>query len=246
MMLRKWIVFLFVWSSITFLSNPVSAYVGAEPFPGLAGSEIKLSLFVASSEIDYDLDEDDEKCEVERTILGVNLSKGISEKLNIYGTLGYLFDGNLKSGIDIELDEGYYLSAGLKYKAFQSGKLSGHLYGQFDYVIEETYADTYNGVSLNLEIDGFEITLGGVKKYQMDSNLSLYGGIAFVPLTDQSIDLEASRNGARTTLDYDLERDDKLGLKIGGEYIFDKKWAISGEADFGSEQTYVVSVGAKF
>lgn len=246
-MLRKWTVYFLVWSSIVFLTNPVSAYVGAEPFAGLSGSESKLSLFVASSEIDYDPDKDEDKCEVERTIFGVNFSKGINEKWNIYGALGYLFDGNFKSeGIDFELDEGYYLSAGLKCKAFQSGKLSGHLYGQFDYVIEETYADTHNGVSFNIEIDGFEITLGGVMKYQMDSNLSLYGGIAFVPLTDQSVDIEASGFGRRIAFDDDLERDDKLGVKIGGEYNFDKKWAISGEADFGSEQTYAVSVGAKF
>lgn len=245
----KWIVSLLALCCMVSVSNSVMAYTCEAPFVDFSGSTLKISAFFNSSEIDYESDDDDRDFEVERKIIGLSLSKGISNKLDIFGTFGYLFDGAYHGDddhVDLELDDGYSLSAGARYIALQSGKLSGHLYGQFDYIMEEKYTGRHHGINHTLDIDGYEITLGGALKYEIDNNFSTYAGVSFIPIMDLSGHMKRKLGHLSDSETKDFERDDKLGFKIGGDYRFNNQLSARGEVNFGTENSYVLSVGAKF
>ncbi len=243
---KKWIVSLFTLCCVAFFSSPVIAYVNESPCAETAGSNLEASVVINSSKIDYTSKDDD--FDLERKIMGVSLSKGIGKKADIYGTLGYLFDGSvgLEGLDDLDLDGGYFLSAGVRYMIFQSGEVSGHLFGQFDYVLEEKYKLSINHSDLTMKFDGYEISLGGALKYQIDKNISAFAGLSFFPVADLSY--KAELRIGRNTLDDDgdIERDDNFGFKLGARYNFNNQWNIRGEADFGSDQAYIVSIGSKF
>jgi outer membrane autotransporter protein len=243
-MLRKWWISIIMMGCMVLYSSPAISDVGARPLVDSKIGDVELSLVLNKSEIEYEYDGTNDEFEVDRTTLGVNLLKRIGSRMNIYGTFGYLFDGSYNDdGLDFDLDQGYFLSAGAKYNLFCSGPLSGHVYSQFDYILEETYGLNNRFGDHEVELDGFEITLGGAFKYQVNENFSAYGGLSFLPVVERSFDYKV--NGTQRQ-DGDIDYKDKLGLKIGGQYNIDKKWTIGAEASFLNETAYGLSIGTTF
>lgn len=244
-MLRKSMVYLLVVSGSIFFSIPAMANVTAVTSTDLGGTGAELSLSYTSVEKDVD-SSGGREWEINSDVIGINLSKNINKKLKVFGTFGYLMDGDLqRSGAtaSFELDDAYHLSAGAGYKVFDSGPASVNIYGQFDYILEETYSVTAGTTVVDLELEGFEVTIGGVFNYQIDPKLSAFAGVSFVPI--EEIEATMSAPGFLDS-NYDLERKDQLGVKIGGQYRIDNRWVIRGEANFGSATAYGLSIGAKF
>lgn len=248
---KKWFGPLLFLCWLVFGSTPVWAYVSEGPCVDISNSNLKVSGFINSSEIDYNFEQEnqeDAKIELERKIIGLSLTKGISKKLDIYGALGYLFDGSLnpENVKDFDLDSGYFLSAGVRYIMHQSGNVSFHIFGQLDYILDEKYSKTENGVDRDVELDGYELSLGGAVRFQIDKSFDTYASISFVPFSDLSYDLELRLGGATASADGDVERDDNLGFRVGASYLINNQWSIRGEANFVSDSAYVVSAGMRF
>jgi hypothetical protein len=248
---KKWIGTLVILCCVAFGWTPVLAYVSEGPCVDADNNNLKVSGFINSSEVDYKLKFDDGgelDTEVERKFIGIGLTKRVNKKMDIYGSLGYLFDGSLKpeGGDDFDLDSGYFLSAGARYMMVQSGNVSAHIFGQLDYILEEQFSRSSNGVDFDMEFDGYELSIGGAIRLQINNNFSTYAGISFVPLADTTMDAEVRGGGLTLNGGGDLERDDDLGFKVGASYLIDKQWSIRGEADFVSDNAFVLSAGMKF
>jgi hypothetical protein len=248
---KRWIGSLLVLCCVALGAAPVEAYVSEGPCVDTDNSNLKVSAFISSSETDYKLKVDNQEdfdTELERKFIGISLTKAIDRKMDVYGAVGYLFDGSLtpENIDDIELDSGYFLSAGARYMVFQSGNVSAHIFGQFDYILEEKFSDTINGTDVDLELDGYEFLLGGAISFKINDKFSTYAGISFLPLADMTYDEEERAGGITTNSDGDIERDDELGFKAGASYLINNQWSIRGEADFVSDKAFVVSAGMKF
>lgn len=247
---EKWIGALLILCCVVFGSTQVSAYVSEGPCVDIDNSNLKVSGFISSSEIDYEFEvpsQGNGDIEVERKIIGFNVTKRINTKLDAYGALGYLFDGSIKpeGDDDSDLDSGYFLSAGVRYMIHQSDSISFHLFGQLDYILNEEYSDL-SGVGFDFELNGYEISLGGAARFQINDKFSAFAGISFVPLSNTSYDLSATGIFGSRDWDGDVERDDELGFKAGASYLIDNHWSIRGEADFVSDKAFLVSASLKF
>lgn len=268
----KWIVLILAAGCLVILANPVMATIGEKPYVDTKNSGLELSGFISKSEITYKYLDDtvlhgkDDTFNVERMLIGLTLSKGVNNKLNIYGTFNYLFDGTYNDedhrlgggveNLDHDKDNGYMLSAGAKYMVIQSGKLSGHINGQIDYIIEEKYSGDYriatgggpHNATGEVELSGYEFTLGACLKYELDTNFAAYASLSLAPLMDLSYDYKLSGTRLRTyTSDGDIEREDMIGFRIGASYDFSgSTWFARGEIDFGNEQAFVLSCGTRF
>lgn len=87
--------------------------------------------------------------------------------------------------------------------------------------------------------------------YIVNDQFNAFAGLTFVPFMDltNDQDIEATSPGVNTitfTDEDDIERDNKLGLKVGGQYKISQTLAVNAEANFGTEEAYVVSIGKKF
>lgn len=243
--MKKWIGPVMILCCVAFGSTPAAAYVTEGPCVDTDNSNLKVSGFLSSSEIDYDAESPggDQDSEAERKIIGLTVTKRINPEVDIYGSFGYLFDGTGDDHID--LDSGTFLSAGLRYMIHQSGNLSYHLFGQLDYIIDEQYSESEDRIDYDFELEGFELSLGAAVRYQKDDRFSAFAGIMFVPVSDLSYDYKRTGN-IHVDWDGDIERDDEFGLKFGANYLIDSQWSIGAEADFISEKAFLVSVGRKF
>jgi hypothetical protein len=257
---RKWFGSLLVLCCIAFGAMPVEAYVSEGPCVDTNNSNIKVSTFINSSNTDYKFEgaNEDREVELERKFIGISLTKAIGSRMDMYGAAGYMFDGSLNWETiegDIGLDNGYFLSAGARYMVFQSGNFSAHIFGQFDYILEEKFSApiilNINGFDIELdsdfELDGYEVLLGGAINYKINDKFSTYAGLSFVPLADLTYDIElSSMDRTIFNQDGDVERDDDLGFKAGASYLINNQWSVRGEANFASDQAYMVSVGMQF
>lgn len=248
---KKWIGTLVILCCVAFGWRPVLAYVSEGPCVDADNNNLKVSGFINSSEVDYKLkfdDGDELDTEVERKFISIGLTKRVNKKMDIYGSLGYLFDGSHKvEGLDdFDMDSGYFLSAGARYMVVQSGNFSAHIFGKIDYILEEKFSRSYNAIDIDWEFDGYELSIGGAMRFQINNNFSTYAGIAFVPLADTTFDAEIRGGGPTRNGGGDLERDDDLGFKVGASYLIDKQWSIRGEADFVSDKAFVLSAGMNF
>jgi hypothetical protein len=248
---KQWIGSFLVSCCVVLGSTPVLAYVGVGPCVNINNSNLEASAFIDASEIDYKFEiqnQEDADIELERKFIGLGLTKKMDRNFDIYGAVGYLFDGSLEpEGIDgYDLDSGYFLSAGARYMMHQSGSVSFHIFGQLDYILEEEYADNRNGADVDFELDGYEISLGAAIRFQINDKLSTFAGLSFVPFSEISYDFQATGAGGTANMDGDVERDDNLGFKAGASYIVDSRWSINGEADFVSDSAFVVSASMKF
>lgn len=244
---KTWLGSLLALLFMVSISNPAIAAVGESHYSDFTAGQLELSGFFASSEIEYEGDSDNDKFDLEKNYFGVTVATGVTEKLNVYGTFGYIFDGKISDdGQDFDLDNGYYLAAGARYKVFQSGKVAGYVYGQFDYTLEETYADEINNIDIDGETSGYELFIGGIVKYQMMDQMDLYGGLSFVAISDLTMDYTFEFQGRTFNDENDFERSDKLGIKLGAQYKIDSKRVLAAEANLGNEQVFVISFGNKF
>jgi hypothetical protein len=239
---KNWIGPLIILCLIVFGSTKAPAYVTEGPCVDIDNSDLKVSAFINSSEIDYEIDSPlllNDTIEAERKSIGFNVTKRYNPEVDVYGAFGYLFDGD-------DLDSGTYLSGGVRYMVHKSGRVSYHVSAQFDYIFGEEYSSEENGLDIDFDMDGYELSIGGAVRYQKDDNFSAFAGISFVPLSDLSYDLKLTGNLGSATSDGEIERDDKFGFKVGGNYLIDKNWSICGEVDFMSEKAFLISVGRKF
>lgn len=239
---KKWIGLFMILCLIVFGSTTAPAYVSEGPCVDIDNSNLKVSGFINSSEIDYEIDTPlllNDTLEAERKSIGLNVTKRYNPEVDVYGALGYLFDGD-------DLDSGTYLSAGVRYMIHKSGRVSYHLSAQFDYIFGEEYSSETNGINTDFDMDGYELSIGGAVRYQKDNKFSAFAGISFLPLSDISYDLKVTGNLGSATSDGEIERDDEFGFKVGGNYLIDKNWSICGEVDFMSEKAFLISVGKKF
>lgn len=174
------------------------------------------SISFGKSDVDYDAGN------LERTFISGSYSLPQSDKLNLFAFGQF--------GFDVEDGDGFIFGGGAKGPlAFSSGtNINLHWYSQFAYLSEDY--GTENNVSQ--KGSGYEILLGLVSVHSLDSNLTVWGGLEIIPLSDLEVEVVGTFTGREefnladvqlgkaipSTGTVEFERDDMLGLRLGAEY----------------------------
>ena len=117
----------------------------------------------------------------------------------------------------------FLLGAGLRGVVYKEGQVSIHPRGGFRLIMEE-----YGG---GVESELVELELGIVARFAVDNRLAFYGGLDLIPLSEGEIDF-----GNRDT---DIDRDDRLGLRLGAEFGF-QRMSLNGELALVSEEAFIL------
>jgi predicted porin len=215
--------------------TPIHAFMGE--FISTDGKDMALIAGFRRSDIDYE-SSDTDAGDIDRTIYSIGLSKSVTPKIKVFGSFNYTADGEL-GGNNADLDSGYSLTAGAGYTFWEQEKYSLEAYGELNYIIEEKFEHAQTDRDLTL--DGYELIAGVMGSYHIHPRLDAYGALQYVTLSDLTMDVSSP------TIDenWDIEREDRLGAKLG--LIYDlSAWFVKAEVGMVSEQGIGVYCGLKF
>ena len=159
-----------------------------------------------AQEIINEINEETEKfkLEIERKLFGISGAVGVTERVDLYGGLGYIFDGEIDEASEVDHDGGYFACIGARGQIFNKDALSIHGYGQVQYLLEdwtedwsdyETDGDYYSfslQETYEAEISQVEIIVGILGKYTITDQVSVYGALELIPFSDGTIEGEGS------------------------------------------------------
>ena len=205
-----------------FCAQPAAAQVLVDHQALDAPGKIDVAPVLSFSSIEYEGDSRG-GAEIERTILGLSAGYGLSPDLNAFGELGYSVESSFEDGGDD--DDGFILGTGLRGVIARQDKLSLRGYGGLRYINEEYGGDSKGNL--------FEVYGGLVARGQVRQEIGLYLGIDIVPFSDGEIE-----SGNR---EFDIERDDLIGLRLGGDYAI-KGIVLSAEFPLISEEGFTFRV----
>lgn len=226
------------WIGLAY-ATPVYAFLGE--YNSATGNDMAFIAMFKSTDVDYE-DSYDSEFDVERKALILGASKAVMNNIKVFGTFNWALDGKIEdSGFD--LDHGYALSTGGSYTFLDHGTYSVSGYAQLDYIIEEQHENSQANADITL--DGFEILTGVMGKYNVNENFSVFGAMQFMLISDLTADVDAPASSGFNDREYDVERDDTFGFKIGG--IYDQPiWFLKFEFCLGMDNGYAFSGGMKF
>jgi len=186
--------------------------------------------------------------EIERKFIGVGVANSIGNSINLYGSLNYIYDGevNHEDFNALNYDSGFFTNIGVKMNSYNENKISVFVYGQINYIFSDDWSYSDYQADFKFENSGIELSVGAYGKYSIDKAFSIFGGLELVPYSDIEGELiEDIKNGGRISYSDDYERESFFSLKIGAEYSFekfDKKYNVASEISFGNEQAFTLSV----
>ena len=194
-------------------------------------------LGLVNSSIDYEYDHD--SGDIKRKTIAFDLGHGVSDKMDAFGQFGFIFDDEAKvfdaGGFSPE-GKGFMFGGGVRGLAYRLHQVDLHGYGLFNYTSEE-FEDKNGGVKITIKQHIYDFQGGLVGKYQINSDAAVYGGLELVFMSDGKADVKVSGGG---TSDSDVERDDKMNLRVGA--IFDvSSFAIRPELTLMGEETFMIS-----
>lgn len=170
------------------------------------------------SSVDYHLDGGG-GTSVDRTILGASASYGLLPELDLYGELGYTVKAELDDGGD---DDGIIVGTGLRGTMWKQDRLT--LMGLAGVrVINESYGGGVDGSE-------FEIPLTLLLKGKVRPEFNLYGGLDAFPYSNGRIDFDRGHR--------DIERQDKLGLRVGADYQLKNGISLNAECVLVTEDAF--------
>jgi hypothetical protein len=67
------------------------AFVSDGPLADIEGQNAQISFILNTTETEYE--EDQSELTIERKMININIAKGLDEKISIYGSFGYMLEG---------------------------------------------------------------------------------------------------------------------------------------------------------
>jgi hypothetical protein len=182
-----------------------------------------------------------DKGDLDRTFIGITGAYGISDKLDIYGTFASIMKAELE---DVPSDgSGTAFAFGIR-GAVPVGEAAVSAYAQYA-MVDEDYgsADIFEaGFKQDIEGKGSELSAGIMASLQATKELSLYGGLELMLLSDAEIKIKAP--GQSITFS-DVEREDKFGFRVGAQYDAEAIGVFLSTA-FGHETGFMLGVNKTF
>lgn len=217
---------------------PASAELFINPSNNSGQGRVEASGFYGTSTIEFDPDAkagyDTSKADLDRTFIGITGAYGISDTLDVYGTFANIMKAEAE---DVNDDgSGTAYAIGLRGAIPFNGNI--HLSGYVQYLsIEEDYGSergfvdvyipgvgTFFDVSGKLEYEGKlkELSGGVVASMQASNEVTLYGGLELVAMSDAELKMKRSATiqgvAVGDEITFDGERADKIGFRLGAQY----------------------------
>ncbi|MGE0172702.1 MAG: hypothetical protein AB7T49_07955 [Oligoflexales bacterium] len=189
--------------------------------------------YLSLNEVDYEL-ENNTSAEIDRKILGVDFNNPINEKISVFGHGGLIFDSELDPGTADD-GKGLIFGGGLRASVFRTQGIEFFGYGLLDYSYEKLEVGDDNET-----IKLMELIAGGSATFRGLDNLVPYAAVELVPFSDGEGELDAGNK-----IEFDIERDDFLGLKLG-TFINLKGMFIRPEIALLHEQTFSIAFLSAF
>ena len=189
---------------------------------------------------------------VERKCLGGYGAYGITDWIDVYGSLGFTFGAEPENWS--ESGRGFIAAIGTRAKVWQQDDLSALVYGQVQY-LKETYGSAGDGVDVlgvDADLEGkiTELILGALLRYDYNDALSFYGGLELIPWSDGTVDgstaVDIPGLPSFGFSDSDsIERDSPVTIRGGANYDFGDFW-VRAEAAAVSETAITLGGGVNF
>lgn len=204
----------------------------ADPSSSNGDGRTKAAGVFVSSEIEYETDDSD--FDVERKILGLELSHGLSRQADLIAQLGFIMDTEVEQ---IREDgDGFLFGGGARFEFAQSGTMRVLGFGLLSYQTEEI-----KDGSFKLELDTYELHTGAVTAFHVSRTIVPYAGIDVILFDDG----EAKSSFGGSSSEEDIERDDMFSLKLGANINLASA-SLRPEVTILGEQTFLFAVGAFF
>lgn len=204
----------------------------ADPSSTNGDGRTKAAGVFVSSEIEYE--SDDSEFDVERKILGIELSHGVSREVDVIGQAGFIMDTEVER-ID-EDGDGFLFGGGARFEIAQSGSLRLLGFGLLSFQTEEI-----KDGSFKLELDTHELHTGVVSAFHISRTIIPYAGLDIILFDDG----EAKASNGNFSSEDDVERDDMFSLKLGANLDL-ASVTMRPEVTILGEQTFLFAVGAFF
>lgn len=214
-----------VVSGLAGSTTALSQMIAAPVAPGDAGF---WGAYLSLNEVDYEI-ENNGNVEVDRKILGVDFSNPLNSKVAFFGHGGLIFDAETDPG-DADDGKGLIFGGGLRASLYKTQGIEFFGYGFFDYSYERLEVG-----SLKETIKMMELIGGGTATFRGLDNVVPYAGLELVPFSDGEGEVDTA-NG----IEFDIERDDLLGLKLGA-LVDLKGFFIRPELALMHEQTFTIA-----
>ncbi len=234
MKLSNWILFTvgIVWSGLMCIPQ-ANAFIGE--YNSSTGNDMAGMLTIKSSSMDYE-DSYNSDLEVERKLLVFGFSKSLLSKIKLFGSFNWGIDGEIDD-LGFDLDHGYSFTGAGSYIFIDQGKYSVSGFGQFDYIFKEEYEND----GIDLSMDGYEMLIGAMGKYNFNPKLSAFANLEILLLSDLTVELDSSN----FSQDIDVEREGSFGIRFGGIYN-EPQWFLKGEFAIGMDIGFAFTGGMKF
>lgn len=166
---------------------------------------------------------------VETTQLLAGYKAALSPKFALGAGLGVVLDGEL--GNDFRAEDGsgirLFVDGQFEFKEWGANSLLGTFALSHDrYGFEEDFL----GRKIDLDFNVTEIKIGGLFAHRI-SRASLYGGLEAYLFSDGELDSGSSSA--------DVERDDRLNIRLGGAFSVDPSIDLRADLFLMSEQTFL-------
>lgn len=191
------------------------------------------------SETDYDSGDLNDPS-VKRLTVGAYAAYGLMEWIDVFGSAGYI--------INAEPDDwsgsgsGFIVAGGARSAGFDLDPITVRGFGQLGYISEDYGSSNVQGVG---DADGeatiLEFLIGALAEYAANDELSFFGGLEIVPWSDGTVDTK----GRGWSRDFDIERDNRFGIRAGGRYRFDAWW-VRAEVTLIDEMAFTAGGGIAF
>lgn len=172
----------------------------------LQPGELSVGTGFLHSRVDYEISNSD--VQIQRAILGADLSYGLSRFVDLYADLGF----TLKSEIEKQTTNGsgFVFGAGARGIIHKYNSLSVYGTGGFLYQLED-YASSMDG-------SHFEVNLGAFLGYELNPMFDFFAGLDLIPFSDGEIETEVSGlriDGFNTKTDASTDVDQLLSVRLG-------------------------------
>ncbi len=177
----------------------------------------------AKSKADYELRS---TRNIDRAWIFSDLGYGMTPNTDIFGMVGI----SLKSKYDDTsvTGKGFMFGGGGRAQLYKKGNLNLWVHSQASY-ISETFKGTLYYIptgqdvgDVTIDFDVFELLLGGIASYQVQTRFSIYGGLELVPYSDGTAKAKATVNLYQGKASTDVERSNIINLRIGARFLLDQ------------------------
>jgi hypothetical protein len=238
--------------ALSLVAIPAGAQLIVDPTARADVGVTEAGAALAISEVEYD------EGDIERQVLGVYGAYGVGDWFDVYGVLGLIIDAEPSDWGDS--GDGFMLAVGARSALRQIDSWTFLAYGQLQYITEDYGSESASDVdglgdpvSVSADAEGTitELILGGVARYDLNDQLSLYGGIDLIPYSDGEADVSVNVSGGGPIAglgaddSFDFERDNMIGIRGGATYDLASFW-LRAEIALLSEQTFLLGAGTTF